>query len=476
VKGVTRIGGRTLGIALAIATLAAARALALDPPTRNPYFTSKGSWGQPYDDMWAFHEIGLTSGSDSAWRLLPGKLEPVTIAVIDTGLDWDHLDISWDNIWRNPRAQGDKVPAREGYEDDLIGWDFVAGNNHPWDYDGHGTFVTGLIAATWNSGVGVPGVNPDARIMVLKALNAFGNTRASYIAQAIAYASDNGARVINISVGGKELSTVEQTAVKYASDKGVLIVIAAGNDGVELKNYGLAGLPGVITVGASDHNDKRAVFSNWGRAVDIVAPGLDILSLRARYTDTLRDIPGAAYTAEAAYVGADKRYYVAGGTSFAAPLVTGVASLLFAKDPTLTAAEVKRILLNSAKDVDGKGVNQFTGYGLLDARTALSADRNFFVTAEVGGVSVVNDPKGPLVEIQGTADADAFAGADVELGAGEAPTAFNQVLTVTGPVQSAALGRIPASAFASSQVWIVRLVVHHKNGRIREARFRLQLG
>jgi subtilisin family serine protease len=426
--------------------------------------------------MWAFHRIGLTAGPDSAWRLLPATLQPVTIAVIDTGLDWNHLDISWDNIWRNPRAQGDAVPSRDGYKDDLIGWDFVAGNNHPWDFDGHGTFVTGLIAASWTSGAGMPGVNPAAKIMVLKALNAFGNTRASYIAQAIAYAADNGARVINISIGGKELTTVEQTAVKYAAGKGVLIVIAAGNDGVELKNYGLAGLPGVITVGATDHDDHRALFSNWGRAVDIVAPGLDILSLRARYTDTLRDIPGATYKAGGAYVGADKRYYVAGGTSFSAPLVTGVASLLFAKDPTLTAAEVKRMLLNSAKDVEGKGVNQFTGYGLLDARAALAADRTFFITAEVGGVSVVSDPKGALVEVQGTADADAFAGAEVDLGSGEAPTTFKRVLGVDGPVQSAALGRIPAADFAGSQVWIVRLVVHHKNGRAREARFRLQLG
>jgi len=253
-------------------------------------------------------------------------------------------------------------------------------------------------------------------------------------------------------------------------------VVAAGNDGVELKNWGLAGLPGVITVGATDHDDHRLVFSNWGKAVDIVAPGLDILSLRARYTDTLRDIPGATYKAGAAYVGADKRYYVAGGTSFSAPFVTGVASLLFAKDPTLTAVEVKRILLNSARDVDGKGVNQFTGYGLLDARAALAADRNFFITAGVDGVSVVSDPKGPLVEVQGTADADGFAGAEVDLGAGEAPTAFKPVLSVTSPVQSAALGRIPAAAFAGSPVWIVRLVVHHKDGRAREARFRLQLG
>jgi len=365
---------------------------ALEPPA-DPYFLGTGSWKQPYEDMWALHRIGFTADSDSAWRLLPAKLTPVTVAIIDTGLDWNHLDLSWDNLWRNPKEIGvtGKVPARGQYQDDVIGWDFVKGNNHPWDYDGHGTFVTGLIAASWNNGAGIAGINPAVRIMVLRALNDFGHTRASYIAEAIVYAADNGARVINVSVGGQGIPQIARKAVEYAVAKGVLIVTAAGNDGIELKDYALAGLDGVITVGASDHDDNRVVFSNWGRAVDLVAPGIDILSLRARSTDTLRDIPGARYTPDSAYVGADKRYYVAGGTSFSAPLVTGVASLLFAKDPTLTAVEVKRMILNSARDVGVPGIDQFTGHGVLDARAALAADRNFFIDASISSVAVTQE-------------------------------------------------------------------------------------
>ena len=450
---------------------------ALDPPT-DPYFASKGAWGQSYEDMWALHRIGLTAGADSAWRLLPTKLAPVTVAVIDTGLDWNHLDISWDNLWRNPKEVGStgKVPARGGYVDDVIGWDFVNGDNHPWDYDGHGTFVTGLIAATWSNGAGIAGINPAVRIMVLRALNDFGHTRASYIAEAIVYAADNGARVINVSVGGQGTPQMARHAVEYAVSKGVLIVTSAGNDGVELKDYALAGLDGVITVGASDHEDNRIVFSNWGSAVDIVAPGIDILSLRARSTDTLRDIPGATYTPDSAYVGADMRYYVAGGTSFSAPLVTGVASLLFAMDPTLTAVEVKRMILNSARDVGVPGIDQFTGHGLLDARAALKADRNFYIDAAITGVTVAQEQGATFVALHGTADSDSWKDASVEIGAGESPAQFKAVASVQAAVRNGIVARVPAAALQGSAVWQLRVVVRHRNGRTQQARFRLQLG
>ena len=461
------------------ATLAlSGAAQALEPP-KDPYFTGKGDWGQKFDDMWGFHAVGLTAGADSAWRLLPKRLAPITIAVVDTGLDWNHLDMSWNNIWKNPREIPDngKDDDGNGYIDDVIGWDFFAHNNKPWDHDGHGTFVTGIIAATWNNRVGMAGVNPSARIMVVKGLNAFGNTRASYMAEGIVYAADNGAKIINVSIGGKGLTTIQTEAVKYAASKGALIVVAAGNDGVELKNYGITGMDEVITVGATGHNGLRAPFSNWGQAVDIVAPGLDILSLRARYTDTLRDIPGATYKAGGAYVGKDKRYYVAGGTSFSAPLVAGIASLVWAKNPNLTAAEVKRILLNSARDIGEPGQDQFSGYGMVDARAALQTDKNFFIDAAISGVKVINGPSGPTLEVDGSANADALAEAHLEIGAGEEPSSFTAVGTpLTKGVTKGILGTVDATAFSGSSVWIIRIVVRHKNGRMREARFRLQLG
>ena len=234
------------------------------------------------------------------------------VAIVDTGVDWNHRNIDWENFWFN--QNGD------------IGRDFFEDSPKPWDFDGHGTMVAGLIAGSWKDKDGIAGINPFARLMILKAVNNFGHTRASYVAQAIAYAADNGARVINLSVGGENVTEIETAAIDYAYSKGVVMVVAAGNEGADISKYGMAASDKVLVVAATGLNDQRAPFSNWGK-ISVAAPGVDILSLRARRTDTMLGIPGLKYAAGANFVGEDKRYYHASGTSFAAPLVTGLASL-----------------------------------------------------------------------------------------------------------------------------------------------------
>lgn len=444
----------------------------------DPYFAGAGSWEQTYDDQWAIKRVGLKDGAGSAWDMLGPDPQPVTIAVIDTGLDWNHLDFSWSNIWTN----GGEIPDNgidddgNGFVDDIIGWNFYDQSNNPWDHNGHGTIVSGIIAADHNNGIGIAGINPHARIMVLRALNSFGHSRASYLAAAIVYAADNGARIINMSVGGKETTDIETEAVEYARKKGVLIIAASGNEGINVDEWGIAGLDNVITVAATGMDDKRTIFSNWGRAVDIAAPGMDILSLRARRTDTMLDIPGVKYVAGAAYVGIDKRYYRASGTSFSAPIVAGVASLLLSKDPSLTPDEVRRMLLNSARDIDIAGVDQYSGYGLVDARAALATDKAFYIDARINGVEVANASDGTVVRVLGTADADKLKSVVVEIGAGEDPQSWKTVVTAPGKsVHEGAIGDIPAASFAGSPTWQIRLVVNHKNGVSREARFQLDL-
>jgi subtilisin family serine protease len=463
------IGTTPLFLTLALAAVATIPA--------DPYLSSSGSWGQPFADAWAIQRVGMTGGSDSAWRMLGTSPQPVVVAVIDTGLDWNHLDFHPSCLWHNPKeiAGNGKDDDGDGRIDDVIGWDFLENTGVPWDHDGHGTLVAGIIAAQHGNGNGIAGINPYARLMVLKAVNNFGHSRASYLAEALQYAADHGARIANLSVGGKGLTEIERAAVADAQNRGVLVVAAAGNDGKSLDGYGVASLPGVIVVASTDPNDEWLGFSNWGSQVSLAAPGLEVLSLRARRTDTMRGMPGIDYVAGSAYVGKDRRYYRASGTSFSAPIVSGIASLLLSKNPSLTSEDVSRILLHSARDAGTPGVDQHTGYGIVDARSALGADPRFFVEARITEVRAVTTPTGAGVEVYGAADADRFARARLEVGAGKEPASWLPGPSVSTRVSNGLLGTIPASALSGGSHFTLRLVVEHAGGRTREARFALEL-
>ena len=170
---IPRLGALTLALPLVcVAYPAWPQESTLEPPAMQ-YFLGKGSWGQDYSDQWALQRIGFNSNPDSAWRLVKRDAAPVVVAVIDTGLDWNHRNIDGSNLWRNPN----EIPNNgidddhNGYVDDVIGWDFFDHDNRPWDYDGHGTLVAGIIAGSWNDKGGMAGVSPFARLMVVKAIN-----------------------------------------------------------------------------------------------------------------------------------------------------------------------------------------------------------------------------------------------------------------------------------------------------------------
>jgi hypothetical protein len=204
---------------------------------------------------------------------------------------------------------------------------------------------------------------------------------------------------------------------------------------------------------------------------------VDILSLRARRTDTLVAPAAIKYTPGSNFVGEDKRYYRASGTSFAAPFVSGLASLMIANDPTLTNQQVINIIKSTAKDIGPPGVDQFTGYGLPDARAALKASKDYFLFAGINKVAVVKAGNDQVIRVLGTANANDFAEARIELGAGEAPKSFKKIgpaKQATGPEEM--LGDIPVSALAGSKIWTIRVIVSHRDGSSREARFKLNLG
>ncbi|AFZ20509.1 DVUA0089 family protein [Allocoleopsis franciscana] len=254
--------------------------------------------------------------------------EGIVVAVIDTGVDYKHPDLDA-NIWVNEgEIAGNGVDDDgNGYIDDVNGWDFVAGDNDAMDVYGHGTHVAGTIAAEKND-FGVTGIAYNAKIMPVKVLDDNGSGSNVDVAAGIKYAADNGADVINLSLGGGYSSEIKD-AVEYATAKGAVVVMAAGNESGSQPGFpaSFANQWGVA-VGAVDSNNKMADFSNKAGSTEldyVVAPGVDV------YSTT----PGNTYQSF-------------NGTSMATPHVAGVAALILSANPNLTPAEVESLLTKTA--------------------------------------------------------------------------------------------------------------------------------
>lgn len=443
----------------------------------DPNFTRTGkhggnTWGEDFDDQWAIKRVGFTDDITSAWHLVDDNAPPVIVAVIDTGLDWHHADIDPRRIWRNAGEvpDNDIDDDRNGFVDDVIGWNFVGDDNKPWDYDGHGTAVTGIIAATHNE-QGIAGVSQNATIMVLKGATNFGTTRASWIAQAVVYAVDNGAQVINLSLGGDGQSTMEAAALLYAYERGVLVVAASGNGGVELNNFGPGGSDHVLTVGATHTDDRAAAFSNFGDSVDLVAPGVDVLTLRARATDAnYRPAQTEAYALGDYIVGEDKRYVRVSGTSFSTPIVSATAALVLSKHPTMKADALMSLLTQTASDIEAPGRDPYAGHGMLNPRAALQTAPDFKIQAEITAAALRPAEAPTRVQVTGTIDATKFKRAWVQIGPGENPGAWRFVGQKRKlPITNGTLAKIPLANFTQSGVWTIMVNVEDRFGVVKRA-------
>lgn len=432
-----------------------------DGPIAGRFITSSGAWGQKFADQWWLRAINWLRADNTS--VLPARGQPVIVAVVDTGVDFSHPDLAG-TAWHPADAKSR----------DRFGWNFVDNNADTRDNNGHGTVVAGIIAARPHDGDGLVGINPRASIMAVKVTDYNNRGDSATLASGIRYATDHGARVINVSIGGKVLTRHEQAALDYAAGKGALVVVAAGNGGIDIADFSPAGLKNVIAVAAIGPDNKRAAFSNWGGNISLAAPGADILSLRALNTDLML-YEDRSYKPGSAFVGAG--YYHVSGTSFAAPIVSGAAALLFSFNPSLTAEQVKRMLLNSARDIDGIGVDQFVGYGLLDVAAAIAADPAYFIDASIAGVSIAQDGGKSVVRVTGTASADRLKEAFVEIGQGDAPVSWKRMSrTIQVSITNGTLDDLDPGVFAGAKDWTLRVIAIHQNGRQRESRYKLKLG
>jgi subtilisin family serine protease/subtilase family serine protease len=279
----------------------------------DPYFSAQ----------WGLQKIE----ADWAWNVFVGSRD-VLVAVLDTGIDWHHPDLV-DNY----------VP---------LGYDWVNDDADPMDDYGHGTHCAGTIAAAMNNGAGIAGM-AQVRIMAEKILNNRGEGYTDWTAAGIYHAVEQGARVISMSFGDYEENEVVHEAIKYAYSAGVLMVACAGNGNADARFYPAA-YDEVIAVAATDSEDLKASFSNFGDWVELAAPGVGVLS-------TLPNNDYQSYS----------------GTSVSGPFVTGLCALVLSAFPNLSTSFVRYLLRYSADDLGESGFDEYYGYGRVNARKALAS-------------------------------------------------------------------------------------------------------
>jgi len=317
-----------------------------------------------YGSAWHLPKIG----TPAAWDTTQGS--GVVVAILDSGVDPNHPDLS-------PQL----VP----------GWNFYSNNSDTRDVYGHGTKVSGTVAAVANNALGVTGVAWQAKIMPIRVSDSAGMGSWSAIASGLIYAADHGAKVANASFLGLTDSASTRSAAQYMKDKGGLVIVSGGNTGV-LQNY--TATTSMISVAATDGNDMRTSWSSYGSYISLSAPGAGI------WTTTW----GGGYGAVS-------------GTSFSSPVTAGVVALMMAAAPTLSNLQIEKILFSTATDLGATGRDQYYGWGRVDAAKAVqtSISSTPTPTPTPVTVSIVSPQTGATVSGLVNIDASVSGAARVDL-------------------------------------------------------------
>lgn len=343
----------------------------------DPMYSSKGNVYSGFEnlqDQWALHLLNMSE----AWQYSKGS--GVVVAVVDTGVMTKKV-----GFYGPVTTHGDLEGQLTNQDD----WFDIVDGGLPDDKQGHGTHIAGIIAAKGDNGKGMIGIAPESKIMPVRVTKTGASTPEnnwtasvwSQVAEGIIWAAQHGSRVINVSLSSstdeydESIRDLMYDAIAAARAAGAIVVVSAGNDNSEMRNYFPSGFDNVITVGALSHQYdstystifgqvSRANFSNYGMDLDFMAPGVDILStsINGSYgNEPLVDQYGDYYTGK-------------NGTSFSAPMVSGLIALLLAQNPLQTFADIYRRLEFSSIDMGAAGFDEYYGHGRIDALAALSHD------------------------------------------------------------------------------------------------------
>jgi subtilisin family serine protease len=425
-----------------------------------------------YPQQWHLEKID----AQMAWAETEGNPD-IVIAVIDTGVDMDHEDLVG-NIWTNPG----EIPNNgidddnNGFIDDDKGWDFVdlyswqLGNcwpgedcsvedNDPNDYYGHGTHVAGIIGATKNNNKGIVGVCPSCSIMPLKVGYAYGNGNGNPrgaielvdVYESLIYATDNGADIISMSIGGGYSFTLKR-GIDYAYSRGVILVASAGNNMINDRYSGFpAGYDEVIAVGSTNENDDISYFSNTGSWIDVGAPGSNILSTV---------IPGLSWGCSDS---TGRGYGLCSGTSMSAPLVSGAIGLLLSKHQ-LNSGNQNEIVTFLQSSVDPLNLivrERYIGPGRINAGKMLSFNDipNNFIDLNFRDSYFSQSP----IQIVGSVGGQGFVSYELEYGDWVFPSQWNLISQGTTPINNGILGTLNIPPSLKPGEYMLRLKVVGNN-------------